>query len=312
MSRRAQKPSQPPSRDERAELEALIVSWERSLRAANKSPRTIRTYGDDARLLVSWLSAHNTVVSVEKLTRAHLESFIEDQLSRHKPTTAAVRYRSLQQFFKWLLEEGEISVSPMARMRPPAVPETPVPVVPDEDLRKLLATCATTSFEDRRDLALLRVMIDTGIRLSEAAGMTLSDVDFETDVIVVLGKGRRPRAVPFGPKTATALDRYVRVRARHRRASDPGFWLGPQGALGTSGITQVLRRRCRQAGIAQIHPHQLRHTAVHAWLATGGEEGDAMRIFGWKSRDMLSRYGASRADERARESFRRLLPGDRI
>jgi integrase len=102
------------------------------------------------------------------------------------------------------------------------------------------------------------------------------------------------------------------MRARHPKAREPGLWLGPQGALTTSGITQILRRRCREAGIAQLHPHQFRHTAAHAWLAFGGTEGDAMRIFGWRSREMLARYGASRADERARESFRRLLPGDRV
>ena len=64
----------------------------------------------------------------------------------------------------------------------------------------------------------------------------------------------------------------------------------------SGGIAQMLKRRGLAAGIAGLDPHQLRHSAVHAWLANGGAEGDAMRLFGWKSRQMLSRYASSTAD----------------
>lgn len=296
-----------------ATLSALIPWWDRSLRAANKSAKTIRSYTDTAKLFEAFLADSFGISSVASINREHVEAFIADTLARWKPTTAAVRYRSLQQLFKWLVDEGELTDSPMAKMRPPSVPEVPVPVVSDDDLRKLLKACEGKTFEERRDTAILRVFCEPGgLRLAECAGLKVEDVDFDQDVVVVTGKGRRPRAVPFGAKTAQALHRYMSLRARHPQAKAAGFWLGPKGTMTDSGISQMLERRCAEAGIARVHPHQLRHTAAHQWLAAGGSETDAMRLFGWKSRQMLSRYGASAADERAREAHRRLALGDRL
>lgn len=297
---------------EHGTLEVLIPSWELSLRAGNKSARTLRVYGDSARLFARFARERLGVRAARAVTRDNVETFVADQLARYRPSTASVRYRSLQQLFKWLVEEGEIEVSPMATMKPPMVPEVPVPVVADEALRRLLKACEGASFEHRRDRAILRVMIETGTRLGEVAGLDRDDVDLVDKTLVVLGKGRRPRTVPFGTRTAQALDRYLRLRPRHPQAASAGLWLGPKGKMTDSGIAQMLERRCGEAGIEKIHPHQLRHTAAHAWLADGGGEDAAMRLFGWKSRQMLSRYGASAAEERAREEFRRRGIGDRL
>ena len=80
----------------------------------------------------------------------------------------------------------------------------------------------------------------------------------------------------------------------------------------SGGIAQMLKRRGLAAGIAGLHPHQLRHSAVHTWLANGGAEGDAMRLFGWKSRQMLSRYTLIHRRRAGSRSHRRLSLGDRL
>jgi integrase/recombinase XerD len=248
------------------------------------------------------------------VTRDHVRAWLVDLIDRTSAGNASVQWRALQQFLKWAELEGEIAISPMRDLSGPRPAPPPVPVIELADLQRLLATCAGTSFVDRRDEAILRLFIDTGIRRGEIVGLRLDDVRLYEREAVVTGKGSRVRIVRFGAKTARALDRYLRLRARHRNAHLPELWLSTRADSGISydGMAMILRRRAQQAGLGHIHPHQFRHTFAHLWLDQGGAEGDLMELAGWTSRQMRTRYGASARSARARRSYDRIELGDRL
>ncbi len=274
-------------------FDGLIDSFQRSLRARNRSPKTIRSYVDTAHRFAAFGAEHGFPSDLTDIRRRHVEEFIMDQLERWSSSTAASRYRCLQQFFKYAVEEGELDSSPMANMSPPRVSEQLPAVLTEQQLRDLLAACKGRALEDLRDLAMIRVLIDTGMRRGELTGLTLDDVDLDTGTILTTGKGNRRNVVTVGHRAVEALDRYQRARRKHPRAAEPGLWLGPKGTLTSSGVAQAIKRRGRAAGLAELHVHQFRHTFAHRWMAAGGPEHELMAVAGWQSSQMLGRYGAS-------------------
>ena len=293
-----------------------ISSFRLHLAAEGKAATTVRTYTE----AVQWFAATCLAREAgrrpvwEDVKRQDVQGWIAWLLGRHSAAYASNQFRALQQFFKWLAAEDEIP-DPMAGLRPPHVPDKPVPVFADGDLARLERACAGRSFQQRRDAAMIAVFAATGIRLSELAGIRYdpddprrSDIDLWQREITVHGKGRKTRVVKIGHDAARSLDRYLRVRARHAQAYRPQLWLGVnnRGPMTASGIYQVIARRGRQCGI-EVFPHRFRHHFSHTWLDHGGAEGDLMELNGWTSPQMLRRYGASARSARARRSYDRIM-----
>lgn len=295
-------------------LDELSASFARALRAEGKATRTITIYGFSTRFFSAWLEATAREPVLGELTRTNIREWLA-QLGEtgRGASTVKTRFAGLRRFCVWLVEEGEIEVSPMKGMSPPQPVDKPVPVLTDEELTLLLKACSGRSFADRRDEAMIRVLLDTGIRVSELVGLTVEGTDLDREMALVTGKGGKVRPVYFSARTIRALDRYLRERRRQRWAHLDALWLTQRGALTTDGARWRMEVRAEQAGIKdRLHPHRFRHTFAHDFLVNGGQERDLKRLAGWTTDTMLERYGASAADMRARESARRMRRGDRV
>ncbi len=155
-------------------------------------------------------------------------------------------------------------------------------------------------------------MLETGVRVGEVVALETRDLDLTNALVTVRrGKGGTGRVVPIGPAATLALSQYLSLRHRHRFAESADLWLGVRGKwFGCDGLSRALRRRAQRAGIQGFHPHKLRHTAAHRWLAKGGSESGLMAMAGWARTDMLVRYTRARASQRAAKEARRLNLGE--
>jgi site-specific recombinase XerD len=286
-------------------LQPMVRSFELHLKAERKSPKTIRTYLEAALWMAAEYLIPNGITDWADVRARHVNEWTIWLLGQYSDSYANNQFRALQQFFKWHATEDpdEPRADPMASLKPPKIGDKLVPVITDEELDAMLATCKGGGFQNRRDYAVISLFRDAGIRLSELAGIVLADLNVGNREATVTGKGDKQRTVRFTYDTARALDRYTRERAKHRLARSSALWLGVRGgAMTASGVYQMIERRGLEAGV-EVNPHKFRHTFSHNWLDNGGAEGDLMELNGWTSPQMLARYGRSARSARARRHY---------
>jgi site-specific recombinase XerD len=299
-----------------AECEQLATSWQLALRAERKSPQTLKTYGDGVRFYLAWCAEED----LEPMSRGNLSAWTAALLDAGAAAaTARSRQLGVRRFAAWLAEENEVPADPFLGIKSPRLDDKVIEPLTAEELRALIKTCQPPkgaepkeAMRHRRDEAIIRFMAETGTRAGEVVALELADVDLPSgSAIVRRGKGGKGRAVPFGPDASLALDRYLRLRRSHRLAETTALWLGDRGKrFSYDALHKTLSERAAAAGIAGFHPHRLRHTMAHRWLAAGGSESGLMAVAGWSRPDMLMRYTKAQASARAADEARNLNLGE--
>lgn len=296
------------ARFERDDFESRLASFVLHLRAGNKAQNTIETYTFALRDLAAFCESQG-VDRTAGVTRQLSEAYLRDVMERHSPSTARNRLKQLWGFFTWRRELLGLE-SPLAGIPEPKVVEEIPPCLSEDQLLRILRTCSGKGFFARRDRAILRMFIDTGMRRTELLDMEIEKLDMPSRSVIIVGKGGFMRRVPFGRTAARELSIYLARRA----ASDHDYvWTRKTGTrISRQELQELVKMRGGQAGILGLHCHLFRHTFAHMWLASGGEEVDAMRIGGWRTRYALRLYGRAMAQHRAVTAHGRHGPGDKL
>jgi integrase/recombinase XerC len=249
--------------------------------AEGASARTIEWYGMILRRLVRSVGDAR---SVDDLAPTELRAWLLELRATLSPVSVAGYVRTLKVFGNWLAAEEHSKAPGLRSLRKPRVPTKLVEPVPDDAMRRLLAAAGV------RDRAILLLLLDTGLRVSEAAALSLGDLRVD-GTLKVTGKGAKERIVPVGKTARAAIVRYLGQRGAG--STDSALFLGRRGPLDARGIQQVVRRLKTRIGVVgRLSPHSLRHTFARSYLVNGGDVFSLQRILGHTTLDMVKRYVA--------------------
>jgi integrase/recombinase XerC len=302
-------------------LSRAIDSFEAYLADERRfSPATVRAYRSDCdRFAGFWenefaheQASRTPLSSIDTLAvRSHLASLHRGNLANR---SLARHLSSLRAFFRWACREGHLTRSPAKGLPAPRIPKTLPRAMTLADTETLLDARAEDSFPER-ERALFEFLYATGLRVSEAAGLDLEDVDFSARLARVVGKGRKERIVPFGEEAEEAMRDYLPARAARRRGfagageeTEPLFVNARGGRLTTRSMARLLKTRLRAAGLpAAISPHALRHTFATHLLSAGADLRAIQELLGHASLSTTQKYTHLDA-ARLREVYRLAHP----
>ncbi len=303
--------------DRYVRLKDAVEAFLRSRLAIDCSPKTLRIYTDN--LIRFWGTI--AAATLGSIDRARVEDYLTTLQGRMKPISVHQHYRTLRTFFRWCVSVGHLQVAenPMNEIKM-KVSKTLPNVPSNEDVRRLLAACDDT-FEGWRNRALVHVLADSGLRISEALNLRIENINFADGTFVIRqGKGRKDRVSEFGTKTAWALRRWLGMR-KDLVAQDYLFTDRAGRPLDRSYGTHLVHKLSKRAGIAKqddekkwhglIGPHALRHYAATAIWEKTGDLALVQQVLGHETLQMSLRYTRLARPEIARK-FKRASPMDNL
>ncbi len=296
-------------------LPRLIELYILRCRVEGKSERTVCAYGESLRRFLRALDEDGVSHDATSVTSEHIYAY----LGRFTALSLDTRHRYFREvrcFYNWLVDAGYVERSPFTGLRNVRLPSKIVQPFQPADVRLLLAACANTDI-GLRDRAIVITFLDTGIRVSELAQLTLADLDLDGLRLRVLhAKGNKQRVVPFSETCRLELGRFLERRGDAEGplfcASDNHLWLRPHVPLKSNGVKHLLRRLGRVTGLSKVHAHRFRHTFATWAIEQGARELDVQLLLGHSSPDMVRRYTSSYNAEQAARRHHEFSPAGRL
>jgi integrase/recombinase XerD len=248
------------------------------------------------------------------VTERDLRGFLADMQQAVSPGRLNHYVEGIRRFYEWLQERGYATRNPAAGIRKVREPQKIIASLTEEQLQALLRQPDRTRFVGLRDFCFICLLLDTGLRLSEALGLKVGDVEANDGVVTVLGKGGKERRLSLSPRLLVQLRPYLRARAAALaaigRADSQWLFVNDCGGKLSARQAQIrLRRYGEAAGIrgVRVSPHTLRHTYALNWVQAGGDVFTLQRTLGHTSLEMTRRY-VDLCDSHVLSEQRRLSP----
>ena len=281
------------------DLPELMEHFEIHNRTEGKSPRTVEWYNLVLGQLCHWLESRDTPTTLDHADEMMIRRFI--LFLQEKPGTKAKtmsthtmynRVNALRSFFGWLHRQGYTDEHVLQNLKQPKTADLVIEPLNREEIDQIMRTINPKTALGARNTALVTIMLDTGLRISEVAGLKDRDVHLEGQYVKAMGKGSKERVVSFGTACRKALFQY-----RQRYRGDPAhskvetFFLSIDGyPLTADSLKSLIKRLSKSSGVDRLHPHLLRHTYATMFLLNGGDVFLLKQNLGHTTLTMVEHY----------------------
>jgi len=294
--------------------------------AEGKSPKTVKWYDEILRSFGAYNKAKLQCYDISSFSIDSVRDYIlhlrhkpkfrghpytPEQGETVSPRTVQCHVRGLKAFSSWLHMEGYTTENILKNLKLPKAPAKIIEPLSAEEIEKVTDTINRRSPTGWHNYAIFVTLLDTGLRVSEVAGITLSRVDFARGCIKVMGKGAKERIVPIGKFVQMTLLRYA-DEVRPRLADGDSLFLSSGGKqITANGIKLAFSRLAKSSDVERLHAHLCRHTFAINYLLNGGDIFSLREILGHTTLEMVNHYLHFTASQ-ITEQHQKSSPMDRL